>query len=158
MQVAACEGPLEGFGGPLIAILERHQLAPQVGQAVEAARGQQFPLNDREVDLKLVEPTGVNRGVNQNDVGPLGVQAIGGPSATVARTVVGDQEHPACRPIGFSARDLSDQAMEGRNGVLALAATEQPGPMDVPCDDIGQHTSTHIFMLDVDRAAWRRRQ
>ena len=84
MQVAACECPVEGFGGPLIAILECHQFAPQIGQAVEAARGQQFPLNDREVDLKLVEPTGVNRGVNQNDVGSLCVQTIGGPSAPMA--------------------------------------------------------------------------
>ena len=47
MQIAPCEGPPEGFGGLLIASLECHQLALQIGQAVEAARRQQFPLNEK---------------------------------------------------------------------------------------------------------------
>jgi len=95
VQIAACEGPLEGFGGPLIAGLEGHHVALQVGLALEITRGEQLALNDREVRLDLVEPTGMNRRMNQNDVGPSGSKAIGGASTTVARTIVGNQEHAA---------------------------------------------------------------
>jgi hypothetical protein len=39
VQIAACEGPLEGFGGPLIAGLEGHHVALPVGQALEITPG-----------------------------------------------------------------------------------------------------------------------
>lgn len=38
MQVAAREGPLERFGGPLVAGLEGHHVLLQIGQALEVAR------------------------------------------------------------------------------------------------------------------------
>ena len=83
MQVTARKGPFEWFGGPLVASLEGHDVPLQIGQALEVARGKQLALNDREVDLDLVEPTGVNRRMNQNDVGPSGTKAISGAPATM---------------------------------------------------------------------------
>jgi hypothetical protein len=35
------------------------------------------------INLDLVEPTGVHRGVNQNDVWPFGSQPFGGASAAM---------------------------------------------------------------------------
>ena len=78
VQITTCEGPLEWFGGPLISGLEGYHIPLQGGQALEVARGKQLALNDREVHLDLVEPTGVNRRMNQNDIGPSGSKAIGG--------------------------------------------------------------------------------
>ena len=95
VQVTASKGPLERFGGRLIPGLEGHQVSLQIGQALEVTRRKQLALNDREVDLDLVEPTGVNRSVNKNDVGPSGSKAIGGASTTVAGAIVGNQEHVA---------------------------------------------------------------
>ena len=68
MQVTAREGPLEWSGGPLVASLEGHHVPLQIGKALEVARGKQLALNDREVDLDLIEPTGVNRRMNQKKV------------------------------------------------------------------------------------------
>src|SRR6185295_650269 len=61
VQIAASEGPLERFGGPLVAGQEGHHVPLQIGQALEVTRCEQLALNDREVNLDLVEPTGVNR-------------------------------------------------------------------------------------------------
>ena len=89
----ARKGPLEWFGDPLVAGLECHHVPRQVCQALEVVRGKQLALNDREIDLDLVEPAGVDWCMNQNDVGPSGSKAIGGASTTVAGAIVGDQEH-----------------------------------------------------------------
>ena len=95
------EGPLERFGDPMVAGLEGYHVPRQVGQALEVARREQLALNDREVDLDLLEPrsgsrpTGVDRRMNQNDVGPSGAEAISSAPATMAGTIVGNQEHAA---------------------------------------------------------------
>ena len=95
VEVTAGKGPLEWFGGPLVASLEGHHVPLQIGQALEVAGGKQLALNDGEVDLDLIEPTGVNRRVNQNDVGPSASKAVGSASTTVAGAIVGNQ---VCRP------------------------------------------------------------
>jgi hypothetical protein len=79
----------------LVASLEGHHVPLQIDQALEIVRGKQLALNDREVDLDLIEPTGVNRRMNQNDAGPSGSKAVGSASTTVAGTIVGNQEHAA---------------------------------------------------------------
>ena len=84
MKVTAGKGPLEWFGGPLVASLEGHHIALQIDQGLEIAWGQQFVLHDREVDLDLVEPTGMDRRMNQNDVGPSTAKAAGSASTAVA--------------------------------------------------------------------------
>src|SRR5208282_3487340 len=128
VKIAACEGPLERFGGSLVAGLEGHHVTLQLGQVLEVVWGEQLTLNDREVDLDLVEPTGMNRRMDQNDVGPSCAQAVGGASATMARAVVGNQEHAARRPIRLPIHDLAHEAVERRDAVLALATAEEPSP------------------------------
>ena len=157
VQVTSRKCPFERFGGPLVAGLEGHHVPLQIGPALKVARGEQFALNDREVDLDLVEPTGVNRRMNQNDVGPSGAKAIGGAPATMAGAIVCNQEHAAGRPIRLMAHDLANQAMECRDAVLALAAAEQPSSMHVPRGKIGQCAGTHVLVLNVDWPPWRRR-
>ena len=54
----------------------------KLNEGREIVGGEDFPLNDREIDLNLVEPTGVDRGVDEDGVGPLVTQALGGFLAT----------------------------------------------------------------------------
>lgn len=72
MQVTAREGPLELLGGLLIAALECNQVAFEGSEIGEVARCEELALNDGEVDLDLIEPAGMDRRVNQNDVWPFG--------------------------------------------------------------------------------------
>lgn len=93
VKIATREGPLDWFGSPLVARLEGRQLPLQVRQVLEVARRKQLELNDREVvDLDLIEPTGVNRRVNQNDVRPFRAEAVSGAPTTMAGSVIHGEE------------------------------------------------------------------
>jgi hypothetical protein len=156
MQITAREGPFERFGGALVAGLEGHHVPLQIGQTLEVGGGEQLALNDREIHLDLIEPTGVNRGMNQDDVGPPGAEAVSGAPSTVAGAIVCNQEHAAGRAIRLLAHDLADQTMECRDAVLALTAAEQPGAMHVPRGEVGQRAGPRVFVLNIDRPPWCR--
>ena len=55
-EVAAGELPLEGFGGEFVAAFEVHQPLFDFGEVGEVVGGEHLALDDREVDLDLVEP------------------------------------------------------------------------------------------------------
>lgn len=110
VQIPACEGPFERLGGPVVAGLEGHHVPLQFGQTLEVARDEQLALNDREIDLDLVEPTGMNGRMNQNDIGPSDTKAVGGASTTMAGAVIDNQEDAARRPIQLLARCTSHAA------------------------------------------------
>jgi hypothetical protein len=77
VKVTASKGPLEWPCSPLIARLEGQQAPFKVGPVGKVARRKEFALDDRKVDLDLVEPTGVDRRMDQNNIGPLGAEAVG---------------------------------------------------------------------------------
>ena len=70
IEIGAREGPLEGLGGLLIALLEPQQLCSKCGEVGKVVGREHLALDDREVDLDLVEPTGVDRSVDEDEVGP----------------------------------------------------------------------------------------
>ena len=76
----------------MIALLELHQLVLKHGEAREVVGCQELALDDREIDLDLVEPAGVDRGVDEDKVGPLGAQPRGGALAAMRRAIVDDPE------------------------------------------------------------------
>src|SRR5664279_5891550 len=99
VQVTACEGPFERSGGALIASLEGHQTAFEDREVGEVARREKLALDNREIDLNLVEPAGVDRRVDQGDIRPSGSQSGGGSLAAMGRAVVRDEEHTPRRTI-----------------------------------------------------------
>jgi hypothetical protein len=56
----------------------------EIGQRRKVIRGKDLSLDDRKVDLHLVEPTGVVRGVDEDGIGPLAAEAIGGSLAPMS--------------------------------------------------------------------------
>jgi len=56
--------------------LESEQALFEFGQRGEIVGRQDFSLNDREIDLDLVEPTGVDGSVDEDRVGPFGAEAF----------------------------------------------------------------------------------
>ena len=75
MEIAACESPFERFRRSLISVLESHQRQFQGFHILEIHWCQQLTLNNGEVHLDLIEPTGVDRRMDQDDVGPPGLEA-----------------------------------------------------------------------------------
>jgi hypothetical protein len=68
VEVGAGELPLKRGGDLLVAAAEREQLLLARVEVGEVVGGQDFALDDGEVDLGLVEPAGVNRGVDKDQV------------------------------------------------------------------------------------------
>ena len=110
----------------------------EIGQGSEIIRGEDLSLNDREVNLNLIEPTGVVRDVDEDGVGPLGTEAVGGFLTPMSGAVVHDPEDATCGLVGLLAHDLVDEAIHRRNAILQLAATEDLGAMDVPSRQVDE--------------------
>src|SRR5712691_9035596 len=68
-HVTPGETPLEGLCDGLVVGLEPVQTARQFFEGAEIVRCQHFPLNYREVDLDLIEPTRMDGPVNEDQSG-----------------------------------------------------------------------------------------
>ena len=77
-EIVGSEFPLKGFGGRVVADLEAVEALLDDVEVGEVVRRQCFSLDDREVDLDLVEPGRVDRGVHQNRVGELFGEPVDG--------------------------------------------------------------------------------
>src|SRR6266481_2806682 len=88
VQVGRGEFPLKRGGDLLVVVLEGQQSCLRLGEAGEVVRGQEFALDDRKVDLDLVEPGGVDGQVDQVQGGPGALEPAGRGLAAVAAAVV----------------------------------------------------------------------
>jgi hypothetical protein len=76
----------EGDGG----VLEAKEAVLELAEGDEVIGRQNLALDDREIDLDLVEPTGVDRRLDENETRPGDAQARPGALAPVRGTVVDD--------------------------------------------------------------------
>ncbi len=138
--------------------LESEQALFEFGQRGEIVGRQDFSLNDREIDLDLVEPTGVDGSVDEDRVGPFGAEAFDRFLAPMSGTVVHDPEDAASGFVGLLGHDFSDEAFHRSNPVLDFAAAEDLGTMDVPSSQISPGAFTKVLVLDSGRAVRSGRQ
>ena len=156
VKIMACESPFERLRGSLITGLESHLGPPERAEVWKIAGREQLALDNGEVDLDLVQPTGMDRCMNQNNIGSFGFEPVSSPPATMGRAIIGDQEHTVSGTIRLLAHDLSDKAFKRGNAGLALTAPKQLGAMDIPRGEIGECAASCIFVLDTQRTSRRR--
>jgi hypothetical protein len=111
VQINAGELPFKGFGDKLVMTLETLEALGQHSQGVEVVLREHFSLNDRQVDLDLVEPTGVDGAMDHPEVGVAVLQSLHTSLAVVGGAVVHNPEHPPGRTIGFLRPRLGHQAV-----------------------------------------------
>ncbi len=92
MEITARELPLERTSDRLIVVLEAEDASRQGLASGEVDRGEGFALEDREVDLDLVQPARVSGQVHENEVGEALVQPAGGTLAAMDGAAVHDPE------------------------------------------------------------------
>jgi len=119
----------------------------EIGQRRKVIRGEDFPLNDREVDLHPIEPTGVGRGVDEDCIGPLSAEAINGPLAPMNGTVVHDPEDASRGLVGLLAHDFANQAIHRRDAILGLATTEELGAVDIPGSQVNPGAPAKVLVF-----------
>ncbi len=106
-------------------------------QGFEIIGRQYFSLDDREVDFDLIEPTAVNRSVDQLQAGIPLLEPLDTGDSSMGGTIIDNPEHPARLAIGGLVHHPIDQVVKGHNAALRLAVTEQLGVMDIQSRDIG---------------------
>ena len=72
-------------------------------------------LDHREVDLDLVQPGGVDRGVNEDQVRPAVLEAVDRRLPAVRGAVIDDPEHARGGGVGLPGHHLPDQSVDGFN-------------------------------------------
>ncbi len=160
MQIGAGEGPLKGSGGLLVVVLEGEQMLLEFSEGGDVIGSEDFALNDGEIDFDLIEPAGMDRGVDEPDRGPRGAQAVGGFFAAVGGTIVGNPKDAPRGAIGFYRHDLFDEAVKWLDAGGVLAAAEEFGAMDVPGGNVRAGTGALVLVLDAGATVrcWRERR
>ena len=136
IQVLTVELPFKGSGSRFPVALKIKQAFGEGIQVWEIIGRQNLPLDNREVDLHLVFPTGMDRSVNQDQLRVGVLQALHRLGAAVSRTIVDDPEDAARIIVRRSRHDLLDQTVKGFDAIIGLAAAKDPGMVDVQRGDV----------------------
>ena len=115
-----------------------------------------FALQDREVDLDLVDPARVGGQVHQGEIVELCLETVDGALAAVNGAAVNDPEDALGRMIGFLGHHLGDERVEGDDGDLAEDVAEETGTVHIPGGDVRTDAMTPVLVLDANGAARRR--
>ena len=88
VEVGAGELPLEGRSDLFVAAAEREQALLERVEVGDVVGGEDLALHDGEVDLGLVEPAGVDGGVDEPEVVPRALEAVDRALSAVGAAVV----------------------------------------------------------------------
>ena len=90
---------------------------------VKSLGASDLALDDGEVDLDLVQPGGVHRGVHHDRGGELLGEPVDRGLAAVGGAVVDDPEHPVGGGVGLLGHDLFDEPV---NGSMPVVSSQRP--------------------------------
>jgi hypothetical protein len=147
-QVAAREFPFERLGGRFPVVLKIEQPFGERLQPGEIVGREDLALNDREVDLDLVEPAGVDRSMDEGEAPEFVLQAGDRSCPAMRGTVVDDPEHTACLIVGRPSHDLFDKPVKRSDARGRFAAAEDAGVMDIQGGDVSPGTAAGVLVLD----------
>lgn len=147
-EVGTGEFPLEGSCQALVVILESEETILHFEEGREVVGGEDLPLDDREVDFDLVEPTGVDRRMDQDEVGVGFLEPSEGSLPAMGGAVIHDPEHPARIAVRGLGHDLGDEAAERLNAGGRLASSADLGAVNIERRQVGPRSTADIFMFD----------
>ncbi len=100
------------------------------------------------VDLDLVEPAGVDRGVDEDHVPPALLQSLDRCLAAVIGAVVDDPEHAAGGAVGLFGHHLPHQPVECSDPARAFGASHHSAAAHVPGVEVGDGAEPLVLVLD----------
>ena len=140
--------PVEGLGNGFPIGLEVEEPLSDRGEVRKVVGGKDLPLDDREVDFDLIEPTGVHRGMDQQQARVLCLQARNRPLAAMSGAVVDNPEDAASFSVRGTGHYLVDQRIKRDDPVLGFATTEDACPMDIQSGQIHPSATAGVFVLN----------
>ena len=138
--------------------MEVQQALGELVETGEVVRSQDFSLDDGEVDLDLIEPTGVDWTMDERQAREQMSESVDGSRAPVGTPVVNDPEDTAGVVVGRACHDLFHQAIKGRDARSCFATAKDAGMMNIESGDVRPCAATIVFVLNKHRTIRRRRQ
>lgn len=139
--------PAERLCAPVGAILETKDPRGEVIEVSKAVGGDGFTLQDREVDLDLAEPGGVNRKVHQHHVGRRLTHQVNRGLTCVGGALADNPEHSLRAGVGLGGFYLLAQLSERQDPGLGRDAAYHADAMDGGSGDIGQRPTAAVLEL-----------
>ena len=158
LQGSAVELPLERAQLSIAQFLVQSQSLLDFLQAGEVVRRQHFPLDDRELDLHLIQPTGVHRRMNQNRLAISLPQSLCRRLAAVRGAIVHDPEDTAGGPVGLGPHNLLDQSTERVGPRIRLTPSQDAASADIPSHQVLQSSSSLVLVFHAQGTSWSGRQ
>jgi len=147
MQIASGESPLERLGNLLVVTLKIQETFFQCLERTEVVGCESLTLEDGEIDLDLVQPTGVHRPMDKNQVGITLLQAGNGAWAAMSRPVIDDPKDSPRLRIRRLAHHLGYEPIKRRYATFSLAAAKELGTMDIQRRMIGPGPAAGVFVF-----------
>ncbi len=126
VEVAAGVAPIDRSGSLLPGGLEGSDPRGELVEVVEVPRGQCFALQDREVDLDLIEPGGMYGQVHRDEVRPRGLEPLNTGLPAWLEPLSTIQEHALGRGVGLGGHDLLNEPAERLDPDLLLSGDDRP--------------------------------
>src|SRR5262249_14971189 len=136
---------------------EGEQACLEVLQVVRHGRRQQLALDDAEEDLDLVQPGGVDGGVDQDQVRVALAEPAGWLGTLVGGARGPDPKAAGRRGVGLHGNHLVHEPGEGRDPGLGLAAAQWEAARDVPGTEVLESAPTLVVALPPARLTRARR-
>jgi hypothetical protein len=158
-EIPTGEAPFDGASEGFIAVLEGEQPVFDFGQAAKVARRQDLALDDREVDLDLIEPTRVDRSMDHGYCWMGSLEPLNGGCASVGRPIVHDPKDTSCFSVRRGSHDFGHQPPEWIDARARLTAPEQLGAVDIQCGEVGSgapRADIHVRPAGLVQAEWAR--
>src|SRR4029450_1449191 len=137
-QFGTVKLPLKRYWSLIRKLFIQGEAEPYRFQVGKVLGGQDLALDDGEVDFDLIEPTGVDRCMDQNDTRIDLAQPLLRGFTTMRRAVIHDPKQPFTRPIGFLSQHLLDQPAKGFNTAPRFTPAHYVPPAYVPGGQILQ--------------------
>src|SRR2546423_9383410 len=131
-QVAAGELPFEWVSHHLVAGLEGEDSVAEVLERADLGRSENLALEDREVDLDLIQPAGVNRQMDEHEVGVRILNTLGRHVGALRATVVDQPEDTPGRALGLPRPNPGPPNGGGLATRRGLRPPDEPGALDGP--------------------------
>ena len=137
------------------------EIKDSFGNSVEVGKvigSEYFPLDDGKVDFNLVEPTGMNRAMNENESRKLELEAFNGGATTMGGAIVNDPKHAARVIVGRTGHHLFNEPVEGSHSITSFTSAKNLGAVDVERSQIGPGAASFIFVFDLHGRSWLNRK
>jgi hypothetical protein len=121
----------------------------QIGQVIG---GQYLPLDNREGDFDLLEPTGVDWGMDQNETRSALTPPLLRGSTAMRRAVVPDPEPPFARPRRFLSQHLVDEPTKRANARRRFTTAYHIPSAHIPCGQVLQGPPALVVVRDIGRS------